>query len=106
MWGWLGLSFGVFGISLIGFARFAGFYSLFAGDFTAVHINWLGLFDNGEWLMLLASLSMAIGTVMIAYVSRHVDSCGGDWLAYDYRRITVIWSVVATRIPAVAKYVR
>ena len=72
LWGWLGLSFGVFGISLIGLPD-RWIYSLFAGDFTAVHINWLGLFDNGEWLMLLASLSMAIGTVMIAYVSRHVD---------------------------------
>ena len=72
LWGWLGLSFGVFGISLIGLPD-RWIYSLFAGDFTAVHVNWLGLFDNGEWLMLLASLSMAIGTVMIAYVSRHVD---------------------------------
>ncbi|MEO1341148.1 MAG: EamA family transporter [Cyanobacteria bacterium J06635_13] len=35
--------------------------------------GWLGLFDNGEWLMLLASLSMALGTVMISFVSRHAD---------------------------------
>ena len=72
LWGWLGLSFGVFGISLIGLPD-RWIYSLWNGNFEAVNINWLGLFDNGEWLMLLASLSMAVGTVAIAYVSRHVD---------------------------------
>jgi drug/metabolite transporter (DMT)-like permease len=72
LWGWLGLSIGVLGISLIGVPD-RWIYSLFAGDFAAVELNWQGLFENGEWLMLLASLSMAIGTVMIPYVSRHVD---------------------------------
>ena len=72
LWGWIGLSIGVLGISSIGLPD-RWIYSLFAGDFTAVDLNWLGLFDNGEWLMLLASLSMAIGTVMIPYVSRHAD---------------------------------
>ncbi len=72
LWGWLGLGIGVFGISLIGLPD-RWIYSLFAGDLAAVDLNWLGLFDNGEWLMLLASLSMAIGTVMIPYVSRHAD---------------------------------
>jgi len=71
-WGWLGLSIGVLGISLIGLPD-PWIYSLFAGDLAAVELNWLGLFENGEWLMLLASLSMAIGTVMIPYVSRHTD---------------------------------
>ena len=71
-WGWLGLGIGVTGISLIGLPD-RWIYSLFAGDFAAVDLNWLGLFDNGEWLMLLASLSMAIGTVMIPYISRHAD---------------------------------
>jgi drug/metabolite transporter (DMT)-like permease len=71
-WGWLGLSIGVLGISLIGVPD-PWIYSLFAGDLAAVELNWLGLFENGEWLMLLASLSMAIGTVMIPYVSRHTD---------------------------------
>ncbi|MEL6580431.1 MAG: DMT family transporter [Cyanobacteria bacterium J06621_12] len=71
-WGWLGLGIGVLGISLIGLPD-RWIYSLFAGNFEAVDVNWLGLFDNGEWLMLLASLSMAVGTVMIPYVSRHAD---------------------------------
>ncbi len=71
-WGWLGLGIGVTGISLIGLPD-RWIYSLFAGDFAAVDLNWLGLFDNGEWLMLLASLSMAIGTVMVPYISRYAD---------------------------------
>ncbi len=72
LWGWLGLGIGVLGISLIGLPD-RWIYSLFAGDFGAINLNWLGLFDNGEWLMLLASLSMAVGTVMIPYLSRQVD---------------------------------
>ncbi len=72
LWGWLGLSIGIFGISLIGLPD-RWIYSLIQGDYTAIDINWLGLFDNGEWLMLLASLSMAVGTVMIPYISRHSD---------------------------------
>ena len=31
------------------------------------------LFNQGEWLMLLAALSMAVGTILIRYVARHVD---------------------------------
>ncbi|MEO1691018.1 MAG: EamA family transporter [Cyanobacteria bacterium J06631_6] len=72
LWGWLGLGIGVLGISLIGLPD-RWIYSLVAGNLGGVDINWLGLFDNGEWLMLLASLSMALGTVMISFVSRHAD---------------------------------
>jgi len=72
LWGWLGLSLGIFGISLIGLPD-RWIYSFVAGDWTRINLDWLSLFDNGEWLMLLASLSMAIGTIMIAYVSRHCD---------------------------------
>jgi drug/metabolite transporter (DMT)-like permease len=72
LWGWLGLGVGILGISLIGLPD-RWIYSLFAGDIAAVDLNWWGLFDNGEWLMLLASLSMALGTVMIPYISRHAD---------------------------------
>ena len=72
LWGWLGLSIGVLGISLIGLPD-RWIYSIFAGNLDKINLNWLGLFDNGEWLMLLASLSMAIGTVMIPYISRHSD---------------------------------
>jgi drug/metabolite transporter (DMT)-like permease len=31
------------------------------------------LLDRGEWLMLLAALSMAVGTVLIPFVTRYVD---------------------------------
>ena len=72
LWGWLGLSLGVLGISLIGVPD-RWIYSLWAGNLGEINIDWLGLFDNGEWLMLLASLSMAVGTIAIAYVSRHCD---------------------------------
>ncbi|BAZ44591.1 hypothetical protein NIES4102_16030 [Chondrocystis sp. NIES-4102] len=71
-WGWLGLIVGVLGISLIGLPD-SWIYGLFTGDLTVVNVSWLGLFNNGEWLMLLAALSMAIGTVMIRYVSRYSD---------------------------------
>jgi drug/metabolite transporter (DMT)-like permease len=71
-WGWLGLSIGVLGISLIGVPD-PWIYSLFQGDLTAVNFDLWNLFDNGEWLMLLASLSMALGTVAIPYISRYSD---------------------------------
>lgn len=72
LWGWLGLAIGISGISLIGFSdRLV--YSIFRGDFTVVNFDFLGLFDNGAWLMLLAALSMAVGTVIIPYVSKHSD---------------------------------
>ena len=72
LWGWLGLGIGVLGISLIGLPD-RWIFGIFAGNLDGVNFNWLGLFDNGEWLMLLASLSMAVGTVMIPYISRHSD---------------------------------
>ncbi len=71
-WGGLGLGIGILGISLIGLPD-RWIYSVMQGDFAAVNLDWLGLFDNGEWLMLLASLSMATGTVMIPYISRYCD---------------------------------
>ena len=72
IFGFLGLIIGILGISLIGLPD-RWIYSIFQGDLTAVNLDLLGLFDNGEWLMLLASLSMAVGTVLIPYVSRHCD---------------------------------
>ena len=71
-WGWLGLGIGILGISLIGLPD-RWIYSIFQGDLAAVNLNWYGLFNNGEWLMLLAALSMAVGTVMIPYISRHAN---------------------------------
>lgn len=74
LWGWLGLAFGVVGISLLGLPEGA-IANLLHGHFsTAIDSNLLfALFENGQWLMLLAALSMAIGTVMVRAVSRHVD---------------------------------
>jgi drug/metabolite transporter (DMT)-like permease len=71
-WGFIGLAIGILGISLIGFPD-RWFFSLLSGDLSSISFDWQNLFDNGEWLMLLASLSMALGTVMIRYVSKHSD---------------------------------
>jgi drug/metabolite transporter (DMT)-like permease len=71
-WGFVGLAVGILGISLVGFPD-EWFYSLFGGNLPSIAFNWDNLFDNGEWLMLLASFSMAIGTVVIRYVSKHAD---------------------------------
>lgn len=77
LWGWLGLLLGVIGISLLGLpeAWLLGVLrqrSLPDGlqlGADLVH----DLFQNGQWLMLLAALSMAVGTVLMRYVSRHAD---------------------------------
>ncbi|MBW4514944.1 MAG: EamA family transporter [Timaviella obliquedivisa GSE-PSE-MK23-08B] len=72
LWGWLGLAFGVLGISLLGLPQ-----DLIAGMLhggSAVSVDFLEqLLQNGQWLMLLAALSMAVGTVMVRYVCRYVD---------------------------------
>ncbi|WP_035991732.1 DMT family transporter [Leptolyngbya sp. KIOST-1] len=72
--GWLGLLWGIAGISLLGLPD-EWIFSLFQGD-----ITWLTggtalntLLQGGEWLMLLAALSMATGTILIRYVCRHAD---------------------------------
>jgi drug/metabolite transporter (DMT)-like permease len=72
LWGGIGLAIGVLGISLIGLPQ-EWVFSLLQGDSLALEFNWQQLFQNGEWLMLLASLSMAVGTVMIRFVTRHAD---------------------------------
>lgn len=78
LWGWLGLALGVFGISLLGLPEE---WILSAGAQVAqslVDIDSFaellsGLFDNGQWLMLLAALSMAVGTVLVRFVCRYAD---------------------------------
>lgn len=72
LWGWLGLLFGVAGISLIGLpdAWIINFFQ--SGTVTALG-SFQQLFNSGEWLMLLAALSMAVGTVIIKFVCRHTD---------------------------------
>lgn len=76
LWGWLGLAFGVVGISLLGIpqewllglGRGEAVLSLQPIDQIVAQ-----LFQNGQWLMLLAALSMAVGTVLVRYVSRYAD---------------------------------
>lgn len=76
-WGWLGLLFGVIGISLLGLPD-DWIFNLLQGNVnfisSQVGLNLVEqLFQSGEWLMLLAALSMAVGTVMVRYVCRHAD---------------------------------
>jgi drug/metabolite transporter (DMT)-like permease len=75
--GWIGLMIGILGISLLGLPD-AWFIRLFQGQFPlspgdSVEALWQALLQHGEWLMLLAALSMAMGTILIRYVAKHVD---------------------------------
>jgi drug/metabolite transporter (DMT)-like permease len=127
LWGWLGLGIGVAGISLLGLPE-AWILALVQGKVALADLapgwDWVtALFDNGQWLMLLASLSMAVGTVVMRYVSRYADPVaatgwhmvlgglplfglsamqetqqwsqlqGGDWVALAYS--TVLGSAIA-----------
>ncbi len=71
VWGWLGLGLGVAGIACIGIPidALAAF-----DDIATSPGHWaVGLFDSGTGLMLLAAVSMALGTVAIRYVARYCD---------------------------------
>jgi drug/metabolite transporter (DMT)-like permease len=71
-WGWLGLVVGVIGISLIGLPdEWIG--SLLHPETIEVSLGIDTLFQSGEWLMLLASLSMAVGTVLVRWVCKYND---------------------------------
>ncbi|VEP18742.1 conserved membrane hypothetical protein [Hyella patelloides LEGE 07179] len=72
LFGFLGLIIGILGITLIGIPDH-WIYGILQGDFTVINFDLLGLLDNGEWLMLLAALSMAVGTILIRYVCQHCD---------------------------------
>ncbi len=74
LWGWLGLAVGILGISLIGLpdAWILGGFNL-----DSVELSLSNLFHNGAWLMLLAALSMAVGTVLVRWVCKHVDPVVG-----------------------------
>ncbi|MGL4375316.1 MAG: DMT family transporter [Microcoleaceae cyanobacterium] len=84
LWGWLGLAIGITGISLIGlpdewiiefFHRLVNFDILsgnFTGDFNILSLL-SQVFERGEFLMLLAALSMAVGTVLVRWVCRYTD---------------------------------
>ncbi|NEP18345.1 MAG: DMT family transporter [Leptolyngbya sp. SIO4C1] len=72
--GWLGLLMGLVGIALLGLPD-DWIFQLLQGQLPVSAASSLvdGLLEHGEWLMLLAALSMAVGTVMIRYVCRYVD---------------------------------
>ncbi len=81
--GWLGLLIGLVGISFIGLPD-EWIIGLFQGHISNVGAAsgpvitveqeiWSGLFQQGEWLMLMAALSMAVGTILIRYVVRWAD---------------------------------
>ncbi|UBF27638.1 EamA family transporter [Kovacikia minuta CCNUW1] len=76
-WGWLGLGLGVAGISLLGLPDewiLAILQSRSLPEDMNLGMNLIqDLFQNGQWLMLLAALSMALGTVLMRYISRHAD---------------------------------
>ncbi len=72
LWGWLGLGLGVIGISLIGLPHEL-IFQFFDPNVNASIGNWQDVLSSGEWLMLLAALSMAVGTVMIRFVCRYAD---------------------------------
>jgi drug/metabolite transporter (DMT)-like permease len=75
LWGWLGLALGVLGISFIGLPDQL-ILGVFSNSLTAPlseFFNIQSLFASGEWLMLLAALSMAVGTVIIRFVCRYAD---------------------------------
>ena len=71
-WGWLGLLIGVLGIGLIGVGD-EWILNFIRTGAIAIPGDLQQLFQNGEWLMLLAALSMAVGTVLIRFVCRYSD---------------------------------
>ncbi len=79
--GWMGLLVGLVGISFIGLPdewilglfQVQGAESAIAPAITFEQELWSGLFQQGEWLMLMAALSMAGGTILIRYVARWAD---------------------------------
>jgi drug/metabolite transporter (DMT)-like permease len=81
LWGWLGLVVGIAGISLCGLPE-AWIYGLIEDGLPIDQwlqgtqeggLNWAGLLQSGELLMLLAALSMSFGTIIVGYVKRHAD---------------------------------
>ncbi len=72
LWGGLGLAVGILGISLIGLSD-QWLYSLWETQSLEITLTWQSFLNSGEGLMLFASLSMAIGTILIRYIVRHVD---------------------------------
>lgn len=76
--GWAGLVVGLLGISFIGLPD-EWVLALLQGRFNLEPIMtfeqelWTVLFQQGEWLMLMAALSMATGTILIRFVAKEAD---------------------------------
>jgi drug/metabolite transporter (DMT)-like permease len=66
-----GLILGVLGISCIGLP--IDWLSQIATSPLTSQFDLAQLFDRGEWLMLLAALSMAVGTILVPFVTKYVD---------------------------------
>jgi drug/metabolite transporter (DMT)-like permease len=66
-----GLVLGVLGISCIGLP--IEWLNQIATSPLTSQFDLSGLADRGEWLMLLAALSMAVGTILIPFVTKYVD---------------------------------
>jgi drug/metabolite transporter (DMT)-like permease len=66
-----GLILGVLGISCIGLP--VEWLSQVATNPLTSQFDLTGLADRGEWLMLLAALSMAVGTILIPFITKYVD---------------------------------
>lgn len=71
-YGWLGLAIGILGISLIGLPD-QWVVGLFNSDSLTAVGGGGEVWQSGEWLMLLAALSMAVGTVMVRVICRYAD---------------------------------
>ena len=76
LFGWLGLALGIIGITLIGLPD--GWLATWlpeslTGNYPAITVELSQLWQGGEWLMLLAALSMAVGTVMVRALCRYAD---------------------------------
>lgn len=78
LWGWLGLAVGIAGICLCGLpgpwleTLFQSPLAVFnAGTGAAFSLD--GLLASGEFLMLMAALSMSLGTIIVRYVKQHSD---------------------------------
>ncbi|MGC1524887.1 MAG: DMT family transporter [Phormidesmis sp.] len=78
-WGWSGLVVGLLGISFIGLpdewvlALLQGHWFDLGPVIMLEQEIWSGLFQQGEWLMLMAALSMAVGTILIRFVAKVAD---------------------------------
>ncbi|WP_310417067.1 DMT family transporter, partial [Chamaesiphon sp. OTE_8_metabat_110] len=66
-----GLVLGVLGISCVGLP--VEWLSQISTNSGASQFDLSGLAERGEWLMLLAALSMAVGTILVPFVTKYVD---------------------------------